>query len=114
MNTNGMAAMIGHRSVRPPPSLASCSPKSPTCSTDEVAKASSYLAETLKDPTTALSYDPKKAPFSRGLKTTDGFFDWLERPWNEARLRRFGPAMGAAQVAPPEASLHGISFPCFL
>jgi len=61
------------------------------------------------DPATALSYDPKRAPFSRGLKTTDGFFDWLERPWNEARLRRFGPAMGAAQVAPPEASLHGTS-----
>jgi hypothetical protein len=60
------------------------------------------------DPATAFSYDPKRAPFSRGLRTTDGFFDWLERPWNEARLRRFGPAMGGAQFAPPEASLHGM------
>ncbi len=33
------------------------------------------------------------APFNLAFNTETPYFEWLERPGNEARLKRFGPAM---------------------
>ena len=50
------------------------------------------------------------APFNLAFNTTTPYFEWLELPGNEARLRRFGPAMtGTAAWEVPGAIITGRS-----
>lgn len=48
------------------------------------------------------------APFNLAFNTTAAYFEWLEQPGNEARLKRFGPAMtGTAAWEVPGAIVSG-------
>ena len=55
-------------------------------------KASSYLTESLLDPTTSSSQDPLDCPFSLA-HGRESIFDFFERPENQKRFRRFDAAM---------------------
>ncbi|KAI0635412.1 S-adenosyl-L-methionine-dependent methyltransferase [Trametes polyzona] len=99
-NTNGIAAFIN------------------LC-TDELFKSSAYLADCYLPSPNASKVDDREdsmhAPFNLAFNTTTPYFEWLELPGNEARLRRFGPAMtgtaawevpGAIITAFPWQDLH--------
>ncbi|KAI0666395.1 S-adenosyl-L-methionine-dependent methyltransferase [Trametes maxima] len=86
--------------------------------TDELFKSSAYLADcyipSLRKKK-GEEEDPMHAPFNVAFDTTIPYFEWLERPGNESRLRRFGPAMtgtaawevpGAIVTAFPWQDLH--------
>lgn len=103
------------------------------CSTDELFKASAYLtdcylpspssgsgntkgrdeknanaSEGVTDEPTPDPTHPMHAPFNLAFRTGTPYFEWLERPQNAARLRRFGRAMtgtGAWEV--PGAVIGG-------
>ncbi|KAI9066168.1 S-adenosyl-L-methionine-dependent methyltransferase [Trametes sanguinea] len=63
--------------------------------TDELFKSSAYLVDCYL-PSLATKKDeehPMHAPFNVAFDTSIPYFEWLEQPGNEARLRRFGPAM---------------------
>ena len=50
-----------------------------SASTDEVFKASAYIAEAfLLNPSTKYSREPNHTPFNFAFKTEKGFFAWLE------------------------------------
>lgn len=81
-------------------------------STDELFKSSAYLADCyLPSASSRKSGDhtnPMHAPFNLAFKTPIPYFEWLEQPGNEARLRRFGPAMtGTALWEVPGAIVAG-------
>ncbi|KAG7439818.1 O-methyltransferase [Guyanagaster necrorhizus] len=59
-------------------------------------KFTSYLAETMRDPSFAYSEDHIKAPFNYTLKTDLPFWQWLDLPENEVERRKFGLAMTCA------------------
>ncbi|KAH9896530.1 S-adenosyl-L-methionine-dependent methyltransferase [Cubamyces lactineus] len=63
--------------------------------TDELFKASAYLADCYLASRTKTTGEehPMHAPFNVAFNTPLPYFEWLEKPGNEARLRRFGPAM---------------------
>ncbi|KAK0186676.1 S-adenosyl-L-methionine-dependent methyltransferase [Armillaria mellea] len=61
-------------------------------------KFTSYLAETMQDPSFAHSEDHDKAPFNYALKTDLSFWQWLDLPENEYERREFGLAMTCAPL----------------
>ena len=68
-------------------------------------KASSFMADNILDPKTATSQELLDAPFSRAFGR-EPLFEFLEKPGNEYRLRRFGAAMhGVTSAIPPGALL---------
>lgn len=95
--------------VSPCPSLDLC------CidSTDELFKSSAYLADCYLPSSSRKSGEdenPMHAPFNLAFNTTIPYFEWLEQPGNESRLRRFGPAMtGTAAWEVPGAIIAGQS-----
>ncbi|KIM80118.1 hypothetical protein PILCRDRAFT_535803 [Piloderma croceum F 1598] len=78
-NTSGISALVGH-------------------STDEIMKAGVYLTDNLMDPKTAASQEALDAVFSRAFGRVP-CFEFLEKPGNEYRLRRFGAAMHGVSSA---------------
>ncbi|KAG6856980.1 hypothetical protein H0H87_011369 [Tephrocybe sp. NHM501043] len=85
--TNGFAAFVSHQ-------------------LDEVFKASSYSWETLADPTTVKSGDPKAAPLTRAFKTGETLWDLQARDTN--RGHRFNLAMkGIQTLQPADAIIKG-------
>ncbi|RPD56594.1 hypothetical protein L226DRAFT_480398 [Lentinus tigrinus ALCF2SS1-7] len=80
--------------------------------TDELFKSASYLADCyLPMPSSRKSTDgthAMHAPFNVAFNTDVPYFEWLEQPGNEARLKRFGPAMtGTAAWEVPGAIIGG-------
>ena len=80
-------------------------------STDELFKSASYLADCYL-PTLSAKHPANTAamhaPFNVAFKTNTPYFEWLETPGNEARLKRFGPAMtGTANWEIPGAIVNG-------
>ncbi|KAI0780347.1 S-adenosyl-L-methionine-dependent methyltransferase [Trametes elegans] len=86
--------------------------------TDELFKSSAYLTDCYL-PSLSLKRDeseqPMHAPFNLAFDTGIPYFEWLEKPGNEYRLKRFGPAMtgtaawevpGAIIAAFPWQDLH--------
>ncbi|KAK0235364.1 S-adenosyl-L-methionine-dependent methyltransferase [Armillaria nabsnona] len=61
-------------------------------------KFTSYLAETMQDPSFAYSEDHVKAPFNYTVKTDLPFWQWLDLPENEYERRKFGLAMNCAPL----------------
>lgn len=79
--------------------------------TDEVMKASAYLTEVLYDPVKKSSEEPQHAPLARAFNTNKTYFDWLEEPGNEHRLKRFSVAMeGSAKINSSDAILAGFKW----
>ena len=81
-------------------------------STDEILKASGYVADrylpalSKQDETASAMH----APFNVAFNTDLPYFEWLEQPGNEHRLKRFGPAMtGTAAWEVPGAIVAGKS-----
>ncbi|KAI0700683.1 hypothetical protein C8T65DRAFT_790056 [Cerioporus squamosus] len=79
--------------------------------TDELFKSASFLTDcylpTLSSGTTGDAH-AMHAPFNVAFGTNTPYFEWLERPGNEARLKRFGPAMtGTAAWEVPGAIIGG-------
>ncbi|TFY59550.1 hypothetical protein EVG20_g7747 [Dentipellis fragilis] len=80
---------------------------------DEPFKASAYAWETLADPETRHSGDPSKSPFARALRTTESIWQFLERPEEQFRRRRFDAAMrGTQALQPADAILHAFDWKC--
>jgi hypothetical protein len=61
-------------------------------------KAAVYLADALLDPKTSTSQELLDCPFSCAFGR-EPMFEFLEKPGNEHRLRRFGPAMQGANIS---------------
>ena len=81
-------------------------------STDEMMKSAVYLADNILDPETGASQDLLDSPFSRAFGR-QRFFEFLERPGNEYRLRRFSAAMlGTIESNNSNAIMTGDSFLC--
>ena len=80
-------------------------------STDELFKSSAYLADCYLPSRSGKPTDdvpPMHAPFNLAFDTKTPYFEWLERPGNEMRLKRFGPAMtGTAAWEIPGAVISG-------
>lgn len=95
--------------------------------TDEGAKASAYLTETLKDPKTGSSNEPGDAAASRAFGANPGFdtvksdnveveklkkmtlWEIYEYPGQEDKLKRFDLSMeGARRAEPDEIVVEGI------
>lgn len=71
-------------------------------------KSSAYLNEALSDPDTGDSEDVVHTPFNRAFNVDTPFWDWLEVPEQESRLKRFGLAMrGVQTLQPADAILSG-------
>ncbi|TBU38873.1 S-adenosyl-L-methionine-dependent methyltransferase [Dichomitus squalens] len=65
-------------------------------STDELFKSSAFLADCYLPSLSGKAAEdapPMHAPFNVAFDTKTPYFEWLERPGNEVRLKRFGPAM---------------------
>ena len=56
-------------------------------------KTQSYLVEVMTDPTTKFSEEPNSAALQNALNTTDTFFEFLDRPTEEIRRKRFASMM---------------------
>jgi hypothetical protein len=64
--------------------------------------------ENLKDPKTAMSDAPNRAPFNRVFDVDVPLWEWYERPENSYRRRRFAVAMhGIGQMQPQDTLLKG-------
>lgn len=75
--------------------------------TDESAKSSAYLYETLVDPKWANSGDANHCAISKAFNAELSLWDLLELRGNEGRLKRFGVAMeGSSRVDPIENLLE--------
>jgi hypothetical protein len=61
-------------------------------------KAAVYLADNLLDPKTATSQEPLDCPFSRAFGR-QSVFDFLDKPENAYRMRRFVAAMHGTTMA---------------
>jgi hypothetical protein len=61
-------------------------------------KAVVHLEDHLLNPKTSVSQEPLDGPFSQAFGR-QLFFDFLENPENEFRLRRFGAAMRGGSTA---------------
>lgn len=71
-------------------------------------KASAYLMDNLRDPETAYSSEPNKAPFHRALGIDVPLWVWYKRPEQSYHRRRFGVAMhGLAKLQPPDILTNG-------
>ncbi|SJL09409.1 uncharacterized protein ARMOST_12787 [Armillaria ostoyae] len=73
----------------------------------DTLKFTSYLAETMQDPSFAYSEDHVKAPFNYAVKTDLPFWQWLDLPENEYERRKFGLAM---TCAPLHSMLEGFEW----
>ncbi|KAG5635741.1 hypothetical protein DXG03_005252, partial [Asterophora parasitica] len=71
---------------------------------DEAFKASAYAWETLSDPLTAKSGDPRAAPLSRAYNTDETFWELIAR--EEYRSRRFNIAMQGVQTLQTDVVLN--------
>jgi hypothetical protein len=70
-------------------------------------KAAVYLEDNTLDPKTSASQDPLDCPFSRAFGR-ESIFDFMEKPENDFRKRRFGAAMhGASSSISSGALLTG-------
>jgi hypothetical protein len=106
-DTNGIAATVGHlyvshchmATLQPAPIIFHRA--------DEMLKSSAYLRETLLNPETASSYDPKAAALSTAFKEDKDYFQWLETPGREYALYRFGMAMRGMNLGGKDAILRG-------
>ena len=77
-------------------------------STDEGAKAASYLHENLIDPLTGSSGDAAHAPFSNAFNFKGSIWDFFELPEQQYRQTRFDTAMeGVKRVEPNDNILKG-------
>jgi hypothetical protein len=75
-------------------------------------KSAVYLADNLLDPKTAASQESLDTPMSRAFGRQH-FFEFLEKPENEYRFRRFGAAMlGSIASSNSDAVMTGKFFPC--
>lgn len=80
-----------------------------TASSDEGAKCSAWLPETIMDTKIGGSQDPNEAAWSLAYNTTLSLFPWYELPENAHRLKRFSIAMqGAQNMSSPSAILEGM------
>ncbi|KAJ8469560.1 hypothetical protein ONZ45_g16849 [Pleurotus djamor] len=77
--TFGLAALAGHH-------------------LDEAFKASAYSWETLADPLTRLSGDPRASPFARSINSSETLWECYERPEESYRQRRFDIGMRGIQA----------------
>ncbi|KAL4259735.1 O-methyltransferase COMT-type [Pleurotus pulmonarius] len=85
--TPGLAALVGHH-------------------LDEAFKAAAYSWETLSDPATRLSGDPKASPFARAINSKETLWQFYERPDERDRQHRFDIGMqGIQALQPPDAIL---------
>jgi hypothetical protein len=66
-------------------------------STDEMMKAGVHMADNLMDPSTTASPEVTHSVFNRAFQMP--LFDFLEKPGNEYRLRRFGAGMHGMSMA---------------
>ncbi|KAK4050384.1 hypothetical protein OIV83_003453 [Microbotryomycetes sp. JL201] len=85
--TNGFAALISH-------------------TTDEISKASSYLADYLLDPATANQVNVDKSPWQIGHHTQKVCWEWIAQ--EEWRVNRFASAMLAANSL--GGGIKGVAF----
>lgn len=69
---------------------------------DECFSAATSLSRFLLEPQTAFSKEPAMTPFSRSMRFDGTFWEWVERPGNEKRLRRFGAAMRNSSTLYPK------------
>jgi hypothetical protein len=74
-------------------------------------KAGVYLTDNLMDPKTAASQEALDAVFSRAFGRVP-CFEFLEKPGNEYRLRRFGAAMHGVSSAVASDAL--VTSKCFV
>ncbi len=67
------------------------------------------MYESLVDPRTRASTEAKDAAFTLAYKTDVSYFDWLHRPGNEYRRKRFDIAMvGGQHLMPAHLIFEGI------
>ena len=77
-------------------------------SSDEGLKATSALAETLRNQALGHSDEPNQSALTKAFSTSLLPFEWFELPENEYRRRRFGVVMDAlTKLQPPDALLKG-------
>ncbi|KAJ8502546.1 hypothetical protein ONZ45_g11654 [Pleurotus djamor] len=107
--TFGLAALAGHQLRTPFACLfprAADSDQHEMNSLDEAFKASAYSWETLSDPLTSLSGDPRASPFARSINSSETLWEFYERPEESYRQRRFDIGMrGIQALQPPDAIL---------
>lgn len=73
------------------------------------------MTDNLVDPKTASSQDPAATPANRAFGSNKVFWEWLEEPGNEKRLRRFGSAMrGSTKFFPAELSVKSLCLRLYL
>ncbi|KAL5536477.1 hypothetical protein ACEPAF_299 [Sanghuangporus sanghuang] len=73
-NSKGMSAMAGYGA-------------------DECIKSGSYLVEMMTDPNTKFSEEPNCSALQKAFNMTDTFFEFLDRPTEEYRRKRFATVM---------------------
>ncbi|KAI0362999.1 S-adenosyl-L-methionine-dependent methyltransferase [Pilatotrama ljubarskyi] len=82
--------------------------------TDELFKSSAYLTDCYLPSlakTDKEQENPMHAPFNLAFNTATPYFEWLEQPGNEVRLKRFGPAMtGTAAWEVPGAIVSAFAW----
>ncbi|KAF5389010.1 hypothetical protein D9757_005108 [Collybiopsis confluens] len=79
--------------------------------TDEVAKASTYLLENLKDENHGKGFAPEHGALQAAVNTQSNYFSWLEEPHNEYRLGRYAECIrGTSLWDAPEAILEGFNW----
>lgn len=105
----GLAAFAAHQYAFHPVSFDSfIANKSTIHSLDEAFKASAYAWETLADPKTVLSGDPRASPFARAFGTKETLWEFYDRPEQRYRQHRFGIGMqGVQALQPADAILTG-------
>lgn len=91
-NTSGIPALIGH------------------C-TDEDYKGAGYILEHLTDPETGFQEGQVRTPMMLAFGSKTDVWTWLEEPFNELRLRRFGVAMnGVSSMQSSDSILKGFDW----
>ncbi|KAJ7175047.1 O-methyltransferase [Mycena crocata] len=74
---------------------------------DDTFKASSYLTDTILEPTAP----PGPTPHMRAFRTSENMFQWFENPANKEKLTRFGIAMrGTAAEEPEDTMFNGFKW----
>lgn len=76
-------------------------------STDDCLKIAVHMDEVMTDTTYASSEELACATLQKAFKTNDTWWQWLERPENAWRARRFDTAMkGITEIQPPATLLQ--------
>ncbi|KAJ7162731.1 O-methyltransferase [Mycena crocata] len=68
---------------------------------EDAFKASSYLTDTILDPTAT----PGPTPHMRAFRTGENMFQWFENPANKHKLTRFGIGMQGSAAEEPEDTI---------